>query len=292
MSLVSIIPFARWTRLNQLCSHTKHRSQSVESLSSQHFRSNITRVHISLDCGHRQQFPKYQILNEQESRVDVFHRAIGSLFRCNCACCAAVCSRVHQERQSNVFQDGVRENQLSGQCTKSIQFSLTARQGNSSLSSTFARQEKLIHVAQGTRCALSSHGVTSPVSIRIFFDVFQVLAQVVRFPIRYRQEEFQFTRSFQTSQHFLGTCHICKCGQSKFVCQAFCRERQIRSHSDNVLQSPSNGSEQCVELDHTPSYHRAGSSPSVPSKASSLPLRSAAEQCPSIRPRTCLSASV
>ena len=42
----------------------------------------------------------------------------------------------------------------------------------------------------------------------------------------------------------------------------------------------------CVELDRTTSFHRVGSCSSVPSKASSLPLRSAIEQCPSIRPRT------
>ena len=60
-------------------------------------RHDIARVRISLDCGHRQQFPKYQILNEQESRLNVFHLAIRPLFRCRSACCAAVCSRVYQE---------------------------------------------------------------------------------------------------------------------------------------------------------------------------------------------------
>ena len=41
-----------------------------------------------------------------------------------------------------------------------------------------------------------------------------------------------------------------------------------------------------VELDHTLSSRRADSNSSVPSKESSLPLRSAVEQCPGIRPRT------
>ena len=59
------------------------------------------------------------------------------------------------------------------------------------LSLTFARQEKLIHVTQGTRCALPRHRVTSPVSIRISRDVFQGLAQVIRFQCQYRQVEFQ-----------------------------------------------------------------------------------------------------
>ena len=68
-SLVSIVQVARWTRLNELCPHTKHRSQSVESLTSQCFRPDVARVRVCLDCGHRQQFPVHQILNEQESSV-------------------------------------------------------------------------------------------------------------------------------------------------------------------------------------------------------------------------------
>ena len=52
---------------------SKHRSQSVESLMSQCLRPDVARVHFCLDCGHRQQFLKCQILNEQESRVYVFH---------------------------------------------------------------------------------------------------------------------------------------------------------------------------------------------------------------------------
>ena len=50
----------------------------------------------SLLSGHHQQF-QCQILNVQKSRKFVFHLATRSLFRCNCACCAAVCSRVNQE---------------------------------------------------------------------------------------------------------------------------------------------------------------------------------------------------
>ena len=42
-----------------------------------------------------------------------------------------------------------------------------------------------------------------------------------------------------------------------------------------------------VELDHTLSFHNTNSNFSVPSKASSLPLRIAIEQCPSIPPRIC-----
>ena len=64
LSLVSVVPAARRTRLAQLCLHTKHWSRSVESLTSQRFRPDVARVHISLDWWHRQQFQEYQILNE------------------------------------------------------------------------------------------------------------------------------------------------------------------------------------------------------------------------------------
>ena len=49
LSLVSVVPAARRTRLTQLCHHTKHQSQSVESFTSQRFRPDVARVHISLD---------------------------------------------------------------------------------------------------------------------------------------------------------------------------------------------------------------------------------------------------
>ena len=79
------------------------------------------------------------------------------------------------------------------------------------LSSTFTRQEKLTNVTQSARCVFPRHWVTSPVSIRISRNVFQGIVQVVRFQCRYRQVEIQFSCSFQISQHFLGTCQICKC---------------------------------------------------------------------------------
>ena len=43
LSLVSVVPAARRTRLAQLCPLTKHRSQSAESFTSQCFRPDITR---------------------------------------------------------------------------------------------------------------------------------------------------------------------------------------------------------------------------------------------------------
>ena len=49
VSLVSVVPAARRTRLANLCPNTKHRSQSVESFTSHRFCPDITRVHISLD---------------------------------------------------------------------------------------------------------------------------------------------------------------------------------------------------------------------------------------------------
>ena len=68
----------------------------------------------------------------------------------------------------------------------------------------------------------------------------------MRFQCTYRQVEIQFTCSFQISQHFLGTCQICKCWWRKFVWQAFCRKHQIWSHSSNVLQFSDNCSDQWV----------------------------------------------
>ena len=120
------------------------------------------------------------------------------------------------------------------------------------LSSTFTRQQKSINVTQSARCAFPRHWITGPYSVRISRDMF-----------RYRQIEIQFSCSFQISQHFLGTCQICKCWWRKFVWQAFSREHQIWSHSSNVLHF----SETCSE-------------------PSSMPLRTAVEQCPSIRQRT------
>ena len=109
-----------------------------------------------------------------------------------------------------------------------------------------SRQEKLINVTQSARCAFPRHWITSPVSVRITRDVVQGLVQVIRFQCRYRQIEIQFLCSFQISQHFLGTCQICKCWWRKCVWQAFCRKHQIRSHSGNVLQFSNKSSEQWV----------------------------------------------
>ena len=129
------------------------------------------------------------------------------------------------------------------------------------LSSTFTRQEKLINVTQCARCGFLRHWITSPVSVRISRDVFQCLVQFIWFQCRYRQVEIQFSCSFQISQHFLGTWSNLQALVTQ-VCMT------------SVLSRTSNPS------------RRADSNSSVPSKASSLPLRSAFEQCPSIRPRT------
>ena len=51
--LVATVPFARWTCLAQLSTHAKHWSQSVESLTSQCLRPDVTRIHIGLDWWHR-----------------------------------------------------------------------------------------------------------------------------------------------------------------------------------------------------------------------------------------------
>ena len=72
----------------------------------------------------------------------------------------------------------------------------------SSLSSTFAHQEELINVTQGTRCTIPSQRVTSPVSVRVSRDVF--LMQISSS----RDSDHVF---FFLSQRFLGTCQIWKC---------------------------------------------------------------------------------
>ena len=72
-------------------------------------------------------------------------------------------------------------------------FCFSAGQGNSPLSSTFTRQEKLINITQSTRCAFPRHWITSPVSVRISRDAFQALVQVIRFQCRYRQVEIQLS---------------------------------------------------------------------------------------------------
>ena len=60
--------------------HSKHRAQSAESFSSQCLRSDVAQIHICLDCRRRQQFPEYQILNEEESRVRVFDLQLALCF--------------------------------------------------------------------------------------------------------------------------------------------------------------------------------------------------------------------
>ena len=156
------------------------------------------------------EFPKYKILNEQESRVNVFHLAIRSLFRCHCVLCCCLLSRVSGMIVQSLSGSLVRKStQLTVHPTHTVL--ILAGQGNSSLSSTFARQEKLINVTQTTRCAFPRHWFTSPNSISVSRDAFQGLVQAIRFQCRYCEKEIQFTCSFQISQCFLGTCQICKC---------------------------------------------------------------------------------
>ena len=79
-------------QVSECLAQSQQGSHPAKSFTSQCFRSDCTRVHISLDCGHRQQFPKHQILNGKESCVYVFHSPACSLCRCHCSCFAAVCS--------------------------------------------------------------------------------------------------------------------------------------------------------------------------------------------------------
>ena len=175
----------------------------------------FVRIHISLDCGHRQHFPKYQILNEISY---LFHLATRALFRCNCACSVLLSALACIRNDSPIsFRMACTKINSADSAPNAYSSDSSLAKATVSFSSTFNRQGKLIHVTQGTRCALPCHRVTSPVSIRISRDVFQGLTQVIRFQCRYRQVEFQVSCSFQVSQRFLGSCQICKCRRTKFV---------------------------------------------------------------------------
>ena len=184
-------------------------------------------------------FPKYQILNELESRVNVFHLTTCSLFRCHCACCAAVCSRVYQNDSLISFNMACAKINSADDAQRAYISDSPLDKATVSCPrhSLVKRNWSTLH------SALPRHWITSPVSVWITHDVFQGLVQVIWFQCRYRQVEMQFSCSFQIPQHFLGTCQICKCWWRKFVWQAFCREHQIWSHSSSVLQFSDNCSE-------------------------------------------------
>ena len=125
-------------------------------------------------------FPEYQILN----RNLVCMCFILRLAPCFVATARAVLlSALECVRNDSPisFWLACAKIKLSGRCTQSIQFRISAGQGNCSLSSTLTRQEKLINVTQGTRCTLPRHQATGPLSVRVSRDVFQAPAQVVRF---------------------------------------------------------------------------------------------------------------
>ena len=131
------------------------------------------------------------------SCVCVFHPATRSLFRCNCACCAAVGSRVNHEWLSDFFHDGLCEDQLSRQMlrTRTLpihhwtrpQFPVLDIRSSGEIDRRNARYKM---------CSSASPG-HQPVSIRICRDVFQSLAQVIRFQIRNRQKAFQVACSVE-----------------------------------------------------------------------------------------------
>ena len=228
-SFVATVPFAKWTRLAQLSTHAKHWSQSVESLTSQRFRSNVTRIHInSKSWMNKNLVWMCFILRLAPCFVTTAHAVLLSALAC-------------------IRNDSPISFRIACANINSADSAPNAYSSDSPLDkATFTRQEKLINETQCARCAFPRDWFTGPVSVSMSRDVFQGLVQVIRFQCRYGQKEIQFTCSFQISQHFLGTCQICKCWRRKFVWQALCREHQIWSHSGDVLQFSDNCCEQWV----------------------------------------------
>ena len=134
----------------------------------------------------------------------------------------------------------------------------------------FTRQVKLINVTQCARCALPRHWITSPVSVSMSRDVFQGLVQMFGFNagiVRWR---------FSSCLHF-------KCLNTFLVRVKSARVGDTILYDKHFVANIKTGAVFLITR-----CHLIMQNSSVPSKASSLPLRSAVEQCPSIRHRTCL----
>ena len=166
------------------------------------------------DCGHRQQFPEYQILNERNLVCMCLIFRLAPCFVATARAGAVLLSALACIRINSPISFRIA-------CTKinSADRAPKAYFSDSRLDKATVRclRRSLVNVTQGTRCVLLRHPVTSPVSLKISRDVFQGLAQVLRFRCRCRWVEFRVTCSFQASQRFLGTCQICKCRRCEFV---------------------------------------------------------------------------
>ena len=134
-----------------------------------------------------------------------------SLFRCHCAWCAAVCSRVYQEMIVQFHSVWL--------VRKSTQ--MTMHQEHKFLILHWTKQQSPVLDIHKSReidqrntvckCAFPRHWVANRVSVRISRDVFYGIVQVIRFQCKCRQVVIQFSSSFQASKHFLSTYKISKC---------------------------------------------------------------------------------
>ena len=97
---------------------------------------------------------------------------------------------------------------------------------------------------------------------------------------------------FKNLSTFLARVKSASVGDASLYDKHFCREHQSGLTPVMYCSFPTTAVTMNVELDHTSSSHRADSCSSGPSKASSLPLHCAVEQCPSIRQRTWQSVSL
>ena len=147
----------------------------------------------------------------------MFNLTTRSLFRCHCACYGScLLSRVSGMIVQSLSVKLVRKStQLTVHPTHTVLILHCTRQQFPVFDIRSSREIDQCN----TECKMSFSSSLGqrPVIIRISRDVFQGLVQVIRFQCRYRQVEIQFTSSFQISQHFLGTCQICKCWRRKFV---------------------------------------------------------------------------
>ena len=129
--------------------------------------------------------------------MNVFHLTTCSLFRCHCACCAAVCSRVYQEM---IVVWLVR---------KSTQ--LTVHQEHTFLILHWIRQQSPVLDIHSSREIDQKNTVCKICFFLVTGSPAQSASEYPVMCFKVLFKSFQFSSSFQISQHFLDTCQICKC---------------------------------------------------------------------------------
>ena len=134
-------------------------SHRAKSLTSQCFRSDVTRVHISLHCGHRQQFPKHQIKNEKRSCVDVFHSARAPSFVAT-ARAVLLSALVCTGNGSPIsFRMACVKITSADGAPRAFHSECPLGQGNNSLSLALAGHQERVNMAQYKKWLFSSSGL-------------------------------------------------------------------------------------------------------------------------------------